>query len=711
MTILLNGILQGALLTAAVWLLLKFLPRLNAATRYTVWWIALLFVAVLPLRQPLIGGIPQHARSAAVLVAKPEALPSPPVGAGYPLHPAFPAIEPAPAAPLSRGDGVTISPRIASDTLFPIRLASRPVSQVMIVLWALASAVLLNRLVISYRSMQRLKTRATPAPQRLQERLNVLRAKAGVGRNARLLVCDDVSAPMALGLFDPVILIPRSLPQQMSELDFDHVALHELAHLRRYDDWINLLQKLLEALLPIQPALFWIDRQLSLERETACDDWVIAATGTAKPYATSLTRIAELTLWARCGILASGAAGHRSQLFRRVQRLLDKRRNVAPRVSTLPLVLAMTAVIALAWMVLSTPQIVALANTPAGAATPAAAADAAPSSPGPASLAGDVQPATQPDDPGTQIRSFPVQPGDKLVMDVDQGNIHVSTWDQNSVRVLVTEKHSDLAEFLEHHPITMTQQGHEVHIRETGDGSASAAQIEYQITVPVKFDAQLKDAAGNAYVVNLHGAVEARIAAGNIDAQQCMGRVEATSAAGNIDLREVDGEAKCDCAAGNIVAIACHGTLHLKAAAGNVDINKTDAFVDASAAHGNINAMDCTGALQVFGGDGNIDIHRFTGPSLNAKTATGNVSAEFLHAPQADSSLMSVNGNVQVKLVPGAVVNLLALTIMGNVNSEFPLGANQGGGPSLRMVTHSGNVLITKWLGPSELEGMRKKGN
>jgi hypothetical protein len=81
------------------------------------------------------------------------------------------------------------------------------------------------------------------------------------------------------------------------------VELHR--HVRRWDDWTNFAQKLIEAILPIQPAVYWIGHRMSIEREMACDDWVVATTGTAKPYAASLTKVAELSMGAR------GRAGSR----------------------------------------------------------------------------------------------------------------------------------------------------------------------------------------------------------------------------------------------------------------------------------------------------------------------------------------------------------------------------------------------------------------
>ena len=140
--------------------------------------------------------------------------------------------------------------------------------------------------------------------------------------------------------------------------------LHELAHIRRWDDWTNLAQKLIEAILPIQPAMYWIGHRMSIEREMACDDWVVATTGTAKPYAASLTKVAELSQWGHAGVLAVGATGNRSQLFSRVHHMLDRTRNAAPKLALGPLGVAIVAVGILIYVGAQAPQMIAFAQNP-----------------------------------------------------------------------------------------------------------------------------------------------------------------------------------------------------------------------------------------------------------------------------------------------------------------------------------------------------------
>ena len=137
---------------------------------------------------------------------------------------------------------------------------------------------------------------------------------------------------MALGYRKPAILLPQSMVLALTDEQLQHVLLHESAHLLRRDDWMALGERVLRALFCFQPALYFIGRQIEREREVACDDWVIAQSGEAKPYAASLARIAELGSAARVPMLATGA-GRPKQIFKRLETLLDRTRNRLPEVS------------------------------------------------------------------------------------------------------------------------------------------------------------------------------------------------------------------------------------------------------------------------------------------------------------------------------------------------------------------------------------------
>lgn len=382
-TTLLNGICQGTILAAAMWVLLKLLPRLNSTTRFTVLWLTLLAVVALPTglvlpkasakAQPDSLKIARTNRLGATSLAPSKIRQSEWKSAANPeSHPA--SIPESNAESASQPRSESALPNDASGTSWAmtdaveyplIRIRPGKVLAAIEILWAFLSLVMLARLAGGYQELRRLKSGATPAPDRWELRLRRLCAINGVRRQTRLLISKQVAGPVSLGFLDPAILIPRAFLGTLSDAEFDHIVMHELAHLRRRDDWTNLAQRVIGAALPIHPAVYWLSHRMSLEREMACDDWVIAATGTAKPYATSLTKVAELSQFGPAGILAASAAGNRSQLLRRVHHMLDKTRNATPKLVFGPLVAAVAAVVGLIYLGARAPQMIAFAQNPA----------------------------------------------------------------------------------------------------------------------------------------------------------------------------------------------------------------------------------------------------------------------------------------------------------------------------------------------------------
>jgi beta-lactamase regulating signal transducer with metallopeptidase domain len=383
MTTLLNGICQGTILAAVMWVLLKLLPRLNSTTRFTVLWLTLLAVVGLSagLVLPKAPTTAQRDSHPIAITNTPAATSVAPIETRH-SEGKTAAVPRSYRASISRSNGESTAhrgsepelknvsyqtssamPQADEHPLFRIRPGKIPAA--IEILWALLSMLMLARLAGGYSELRRLKSDATPAPDPWDLRLRRLCEDNGIRRQTRLLVSKQVAGPVSLGFLNPAILIPRALLDTLSDADFDHIVMHELAHLRRRDDWTNLAQRLIEAALPIHPAVYWLGRRMSLEREMACDDWVIAATGTAKPYAASLTKVAELSQFGPAGILAAGAAGSESQLLRRVRHMLDRTRNVAPKLVFGPLVVAIAAVAGLIYLGARAPQMIAFAQSPA----------------------------------------------------------------------------------------------------------------------------------------------------------------------------------------------------------------------------------------------------------------------------------------------------------------------------------------------------------
>lgn len=151
-------------------------------------------------------------------------------------------------------------------------------------------------------------------------------------RPLRLAVSERVTVPAAIGFFRPMIVLPKWTVGELSTTELNSILIHELAHLERRDDWTNLAQKVLCALFFFHPAVWWVERQLSLEREMACDDVVLARTANPRAYAACLVTVAERSLMRRSLALAQAAVSKMRQTTLRVSQILDVNRSAATRV-------------------------------------------------------------------------------------------------------------------------------------------------------------------------------------------------------------------------------------------------------------------------------------------------------------------------------------------------------------------------------------------
>lgn len=258
---------QGTLLVLLVGLGLRLLPGLTAAARAAVWAIALLVIA---------------------------------------LHPVL--------AWAGRAGGAPAEGLLHVETNVSVALVGG---------WALASLFRLFQLLIGGVELWQTLRAAQPlaAPPAVAE---LLRAAA---RQPLLCRSASVTRPCVAGFFRPRLLIPTNLLPKLNETELTQIALHELEHLRRGDDWVNLLQQVALVILPLHPGMFWLNRQMALERELACDDAVLATTRAGKAYAACLAHVAEQSLLRRGLSLAVGALGswhRRSELTSRVERILRR---------------------------------------------------------------------------------------------------------------------------------------------------------------------------------------------------------------------------------------------------------------------------------------------------------------------------------------------------------------------------------------------------
>ena len=346
---LLNSLWQSAAVALLVWVALRSLPRLNlqinAATRCAVWWAVLAAVVLLPLAPQQTGApgkvaeAPSPSSESASIPVTIEVAP----GTATPVKTASPSSRPSGPLEITAGAGLI--------AIFTI--------------WSALALFRIAQIIRSYRYLRGIKQRSHAVSPEQMVNFNYWLLACGVDRTARLLISSEIVSPMAVGFRRPAVIVPETLMNEFTPEELDHVLLHELAHLARYDDWTNLFARLIGALLPIHPVAVWLVKQIEQDREAACDDWVVAMTGEARPYAASLTRLFELCSARRRQLLATGMADRASHLGERIEALLRSGRDFAPRVSLVRVALGAAILLGLVFAGAQAPHWVAFAQEPA----------------------------------------------------------------------------------------------------------------------------------------------------------------------------------------------------------------------------------------------------------------------------------------------------------------------------------------------------------
>lgn len=362
-----QGLIFGITLTLAVRLALGILTPANASTRFAIWFATLVAVAALPPALLVRTAIPHVLEHAQVNRDSPSKVPLP-VLTSVAAEPAAPS-RPVATEAAVQAEQSTQRPMLATeaDNAYQTQLflPSEAAAGILCV-YAVIVCLLLVRLGVSYLRLRRLKAHISPAPPEAVERFEKWLRLCRTWRPVRLALSAQARSPMAVGFSRPAVIIPDSLLFTMTGEELDHLGLHEVAHIRRRDDWTNLAQRVIQALFFFHPAVHWICGRLEFEREVACDDWVLTLTGAAKPYARSLAKILEHTPWRRGPVLASGAVFRKRQILRRVEMLLDGSRDARPRVSYITFLIILMCVIGALSEMIQMPALVAFMDDPGG---------------------------------------------------------------------------------------------------------------------------------------------------------------------------------------------------------------------------------------------------------------------------------------------------------------------------------------------------------
>src|SRR5262245_15411465 len=320
--VLTHSLWQGAIAGGAVWVALRSLPARRANLRYGV---AVLGLAAVALSSLVTWSVlrlePAPVRlSATANVQNREILP--------------------PTAPRDEEDRsvATASPRLSNDPTIvreqpgPIRAWAVWVA----VVWGVGAGVMIARGVAGFAQANALGGAVTVDVSVLEEMVRELSGRLGLSQPVRLLVADRIRVPAVIGILWPTVLVPAAM---LSGTPVEHwrvILAHELAHVRRYDALVNLAQMVVESLLFFNPAVWWLSRQIRVEREACCDALAAASCGQPFSVARALVEVASSLrepVLVPVPVLSMAGQAHEGELTDRVERLVDPDRAARPRVS------------------------------------------------------------------------------------------------------------------------------------------------------------------------------------------------------------------------------------------------------------------------------------------------------------------------------------------------------------------------------------------
>jgi len=301
-------------------------------------------------------------------------------------------------------------------------------------------------------------------------------------------------------------------------------------------------------------------------------------------------------------------------------------------------------------------------------------------------------------------KTFEVKSGGKLVVEADRGSIEVKSADVSRVSIEVTRKigsgsRAKAEDVLKNHEVTFAQEGDTVRVRsELAKGwdrgwfnKGGNLQVHYQISVPKKFNVDLKTAGGSVKVSDLAGELKGQTSGGSLNFGQIEGPI----------LGRTSG--------GSITVAGCKGDVDVKTSGGGIHLGEIEGNTTAQTSGGSIHAKKLTGKSVVKTSGGGIEVADIKG-SLEAGTSGGSVAATMAEQPSGDCRLYTSGGGIKVNLAEKVAVDVDARTSGGRVVTELPVtttaqgetknnrlqGKINGGGPLLSLETSGGSIYLRK---------------
>jgi ankyrin repeat protein/beta-lactamase regulating signal transducer with metallopeptidase domain len=382
---LLHSVWQIALIGCVHAMFSSQLRRRSANARYLAGCVALLLMAAAPAATFLWSVTPEHSSGDNALSQNEPAAPFHTPAAATPQEGRSHAVSSRETATTSGGGQShpeSLQPGGSRQQAMAGWFASRsalirPALPWVVGLWLLGVLVLACRPALGLYTVGRLRrVGVSPASDELNNIVARISGRMGLRRSVIIVQSALAVIPMVVGALRPMLLLPASTLTNLSPRQLEAVLAHELAHVRRHDYLVNLLQTLVETMLFYHPAVWWVSGQVRTERENCCDDLAISIVGDRAGYAEML-----LVLEQSCRAPQPAAAANGGSLLQRVRRIVAPEKSASSGQGSVFLGGVMLLIISCAiglWLVNLDSNLIAAAPVPKPAEKPASKDDPKP---------------------------------------------------------------------------------------------------------------------------------------------------------------------------------------------------------------------------------------------------------------------------------------------------------------------------------------------
>lgn len=323
---LLNSVWQAALVTLLVILILRILPQHFSRARYAIACVGILAIFIASTATfVIIQGNEEH-----VSIGDPSYIFAPTVQTTF---------SPSSDHPESWLDqNLTTAVSTIDNNMSMILLA-----------WSFGALCFSLRLISGWWFISSLRSNATILSDDWNIKLQALANGLGMKKIIRLAESSRITAPMVIGFFKPIVLVPAGMLAGLSTSQVETIFLHELAHIRRHDYIINLVQVFVETIFFFNPFVWILSNVIRREREYCCDDDVVSVHGSSLEYAKALAQLEEWKLTKSTFGLA--LAANKNQLLHRIKRIMEKTgEKYSAKDRFIPAVLLIVGLVCASWL-------------------------------------------------------------------------------------------------------------------------------------------------------------------------------------------------------------------------------------------------------------------------------------------------------------------------------------------------------------------------